>query len=446
MILDEIVAKRKIDYQNLEKKIPLDELKKDIIVEKEYKLYDLCKKKDFIFFTECKKASPSKGIISNDYPYVEIAKKYEEAGCDVISCLTEPNYFLGSNEHFINIRKNVNSLMLRKDFIFSEYQIYESKKIGADVVLLICSILNDEELKKYLDLVHELGMCALVEAHDEEEIKRAINVGAKVIGVNNRNLKDFSVDFENALSLRKKYPDVYMISESGVKTIEEVKKIKRAGLNGALIGEALMKSNNPYDELLKYRKASAMPKIKFCGIRRKEDIEYVNKLLPDYIGFVFAKCSRRRLTMTEALRLKKNLDPRIRVIGVFQNQNISFISKIVKNGTIDIIQLHGDEDDEYIKKLKEELDIEVISVYRCSKYAEYVMYDSKEPGQGIKATYRNKTKNKPFFLAGGINISNIDDILLLNPYAIDISTGIETDGCKDYQKMEQIIKRVRDYE
>lgn len=446
MILDEIVNKRKEDYKKIMNEVPLDELKKDIIVEKEYKLYDLCKKRDFIFFTECKKASPSKGIISNDYPYLEIAKKYNEAGCDVISCLTEPNYFLGSNEHFINIRKNVDSLMLRKDFIFNEYQIYESKKIGADVVLLICSILNDDELQRYLDLVHELGMCALVEAHDEEEIKRAINVGAKVIGVNNRNLKDFSVDFENALSLRKKYPDIYMISESGVKSIEEIKKIKRAGLNGALIGEALMKADDPYLELLKYRRAIAMPKIKFCGIRRKEDIEYVNKLLPEYIGFVFVKTSKRKITMTEALRLKKNLDPSIRVIGVFQNQSVNFIAKIVKNGAIDIVQLHGDEDDDFIKELKEEVDIEVISVYRSSKYAEYVMYDSKEPGQGIKATYRNMAKNKPYFLAGGINITNIDDILLLNPYAIDISTGVEVDGCKDYKKMEEIIKKVRDYE
>ena len=443
MILDEILEKRKANYQLIENDYPLDKLIEDV---KNYKFYDLFKRKNFIFITECKKASPSKGIISEDYPYLEIAKKYEEAGSDVISCLTEPNYFLGSVEHFKNIRKHTKCLMLRKDFIFSEYQIYESKKIGADVILLICSILTECQLKDFIDLTHSLGMCALVEAHDEKEIDMAIRCGAKVVGVNNRNLKDFTVDFENALNLRKKYPDIYMISESGVKTIEEVKKIKRAGLNGALIGEALMKSEDPYNELLKYRKASAMPKIKFCGIRRKEDIDYVNKLLPDYIGFVFVKSSRRKVTLTEALKLKKHLDPSIRVIGVFQNQSISFISKIVKAGAIDIVQLHGDEDDEYVRTLKDLLDIEVISVYRSSKYAEYVMYDSKEPGKGIKATYRNKAKTKPYFLAGGINITNIEDILLLNPYAIDISTGVEKDGVKDYNKMEEIIKKVRDYE
>ncbi len=447
MILDEIVSKRKIYYESKEKEIPMEKLLEKIgNVNKEYKLYDLCNKKDFIFFTECKKASPSKGLISKDYPYLDIAKSYEKAGTDVISCLTEPDYFLGRDEHFVKIRKNVKALMLRKDFIFSKYQIYESKLLGADVILLICAILNDFELKELLDLCHELGMCALVETHDEEEIKRAISVGAKVIGVNNRNLKDFKVDFLNALNLRKKYPDIYMISESGVKSASDIKILHDAGLNGALIGEALMKSENPYLELLKYRKAAIAPKIKFCGIRRKEDIDYVNYLKPDFIGFVFAEKSKRRLTLNQAERLKKGLSEDIITIGVFKNQPIELIVEAAKRGIIDIIQLHGDEDDEYIKKIKEQIDNEIISVYRTSKYAEYVMYDSKEPGKGIRTTYYNRCKKKPVFLAGGINIDNIDDIILLNPYAIDISTGIETDGFKDYEKMEQIIKKVRNYE
>ena len=162
--------------------------------------------------------------------------------------------------------------------------------------------------------------------------------------------------------------------------------------------------------------------------------------------FVFAEKSKRRLTLNQAERLKKGLSEDIITIGVFKNQPIELIVEAAKRGIIDIIQLHGDEDDEYIKKIKEQIDNEIISVYRTSKYAEYVMYDSKEPVKGIRTTYYNRCKKKPVFLAGGINIDNIDDIILLNPYAIDISTGIETDGFKDYEKMEQIIKKVRNYE
>ncbi len=447
MILDEIVAKRKEYYEKKMEEIPLNNLLAKIgNVKKEHKLYNLCKKKEFIFFTECKKASPSKGLISPDYPYLEIAKAYDRAKTDVISCLTEPSYFMGSDEHFINIKKNVNALMLRKDFIFSEYQIFESKLMGADVILLICAILNDYELKKYLKLIESLGMCALVETHDEEEIKRAINVGAKVIGVNNRNLKDFTVDFENALRLRREYPDIYMISESGVKTPKDIHDLKLAGLNGCLVGEALMRAEDPYKELLKYKEASYIPKIKFCGMRRKEDIDFVNYLKPDYIGFVFAEISKRRLTLKQALRLKKGLSEDILTVGVFLNQPISFIVEACKMGVIDIIQLHGDEDDNYIKALKKQVDNEIISVYRTSRYAEYVMYDSKDPGQGKRTTYYNRAKNKPVFLAGGINIDNIDEIKKLKPYAIDMSSSIETDGCKDFEKMKEIIKKVRDYE
>ncbi len=447
MILDEIVSKRKLYYEQKEKEVPYDVLLDKVKnSKKEYKLYDLCKKKDFILLAECKKASPSKGIISEEYNYLKIASDYEKGGCDVISCLTEPNYFLGSDEHFINIRKKVNTLMLRKDFIFSKYQIVESKLLGSDVVLLILAILTGEEVKEFLNLIHELGMCALVETHDEEEIKRAIKLGSKVIGVNNRNLKDFSIDFSNALNLRKKYPSVYMISESGVKEAKDIRSLKLAGLNGALVGEALMRSNDPYTELMKYKKALTVPKIKFCGIKRKEDIEAVNKLKPDFIGFVFANESKRKLSLAEASKLKKKLSEDIIVIGVFKNQPKNLIVEACKKGIIDIIQLHGDEDDLYIKELKNMVDNEIISVYRTSKYAEYVMYDSKIPGQGTKAKYYNRAKNKPVFLAGGININNIDEIIALNPYAIDISTGIETDGVKDYNKMEEIIKKVRDYE
>ena len=258
MILDDIVEKRKKDYEIIIKNKPLDELKKEIKIEGNpiFKFYDLFKKKDFIYICECKHKSPSKGIIKENYNYLEIAKEYEKSGADCISCLTEPNYFLGDANHLINIKKEVSIPVLRKDFIFSEYQIYESKLIGADLILLICAILDFDTLSKYIKLAHSLGLSCLVETHNEEEIEMAIKAGAKVLGVNNRNLKDFSVDNNLAKELRKKYKDIILISESGVKDVSDIKEIKRAKLNGVLVGEALMKSENIKKTLEEFKNAN----------------------------------------------------------------------------------------------------------------------------------------------------------------------------------------------
>ena len=246
MILDDIVEKRKKRYEEIKKNLPLEKLKEKIEYPNKpsYVFYDLFKNNNFVYICECKHKSPSKGIIKEDYNYLDIAKEYERCGASAISCLTEPDYFLGSDEHLVNIKKNVHIPVLRKDFIFDEYQIYESKLIGADLILLICAILDKDTLKKYLDLAHSLGLSCLVETHDEAEIDMAISAGAKVIGINNRNLKDFSVNNNLALELRKKYKDIILISESGVKSKDDIINIKRAGLNGVLMGEVLMKSEN----------------------------------------------------------------------------------------------------------------------------------------------------------------------------------------------------------
>lgn len=254
MILDEIVKSVKERYKIRKEEVPLEELKKRIHINYplEYKFYDLFKKKNFIFICECKKASPSKGIIKENFNYLEIAKEYEESGADVISCLTEPFFFLGKDEYLIDIKKNVSALVLRKDFIIDPYQIYESKVLGADVILLIVAILKDEELKEYIQLAHSLGLSILVETHNEEEIERAIKAKAVVVGVNNRNLKDFSIDYSLALRMREKYPNLIMISESGLRNKEDVKNARLSLANGVLIGESLMRSNNIKETLKEY--------------------------------------------------------------------------------------------------------------------------------------------------------------------------------------------------
>lgn len=192
---------------------------------------------------EVKKASPSKGVIAEKFPYVEIAGDYERGGASAISVLTEPYYFLGSNDYLKEIRKEVSVPILRKDFIVDEYQIYETKALGADACLLICAILNQDTLKQYLGLAHQLGLSALVETHDAVEIEMAVKAGAGIIGVNNRNLKDFSVDIGHSQELRRLVPDgAIFVAESGIREKEQVGQLYREGVNAVLIGEMLMRA------------------------------------------------------------------------------------------------------------------------------------------------------------------------------------------------------------
>lgn len=194
---------------------------------------------------EVKKASPSKGVIAEEFPYVEIAKDYERGGASAISVLTEPYYFLGSSGYLQEIRREVTVPILRKDFIVDEYQIYETKALGADACLLICAILDRDSLKQYLELAHRLGLSALVETHDVAEIEMAVEAGAGIIGVNNRNLKDFSVDIGHSQELRRFVPDgTIFVAESGIREKEQVVQLYGEGVNAVLIGETLMRAQD----------------------------------------------------------------------------------------------------------------------------------------------------------------------------------------------------------
>jgi indole-3-glycerol phosphate synthase len=212
------------------------------------------KKPGLSFICECKKASPSKGLIAEEYPYREIAKEYEAAGADCISVLTEPRWFLGSTGHLNEIAAEISIPCLRKDFTVDEYMIYEAKLLGASAVLLICALLDEEKLHRYIDICDSLGISALVEAHDENEVKTALLAGARVVGVNNRNLKDFTVDTENSRRLRELIPkDVVFVSESGVKNAEDIRKLKEIGADAVLVGETLMRAPDKRAKLLELK-------------------------------------------------------------------------------------------------------------------------------------------------------------------------------------------------
>ena len=248
IMLDEIVEKTKERLVESKKSKSLEELKAEVQqleITQDFPFKEALSGDEISIIAEVKRASPSKGVIAEDFDPVAIAKEYEMAGASAISVLTEPYFFKGSNEYLKEIAENVNVPILRKDFVIDEYMIWEAKLLGASCVLLIVSILSIVELKKFLDLAHDLGLSAIVETHDGDEIRTAMNVGAEIIGVNNRNLNDFTVDIENSISLRRCVSgDVIFISESGIKTPEDVMKLKENNVDAVLIGETLMKSDD----------------------------------------------------------------------------------------------------------------------------------------------------------------------------------------------------------
>lgn len=249
-ILDQLAAyaKKRVDADKKVKSLDqIRELASEIkkTDTKDFLFEKALRKPELGFICECKKASPSKGLIEPDFRYIEIAKDYERAGADCISVLTEPKWFLGDDLYLMEISKAVSTPCLRKDFTVDEYQIYQAKTLGASAVLLICSILTEAQIYKYLDICETLGMSALVEVHDAQEAEMAVNSGAKIIGVNNRNLKDFTVDVDNSRRLRELIPsDILFISESGVKNGEDVAKLRMIGADGVLIGETLMRATD----------------------------------------------------------------------------------------------------------------------------------------------------------------------------------------------------------
>lgn len=246
MILEEIAARTVQRVAEEKAAVPLSEMKKRaeaLDANTGFPFRKALSGDEISFICEVKRASPSKGLIAPDFPYLDIARDYERAGASAISCLTEPFWFKGRDEYLAEISNAVKIPVLRKDFTVDEYMIYQAKTLGASAVLLICSILSKEQLSEYLGIAHSLGLSALVEAHDEDEVRTALSVGAGIIGVNNRDLRTFTVDINNSARLRKLVPpEILFVSESGIKTAADIEALRSNGTNAVLIGEMLMRS------------------------------------------------------------------------------------------------------------------------------------------------------------------------------------------------------------
>lgn len=427
------------------------------------------RQQDFNFICEVKKASPSKGIIAEHFPYLDIAKEYEVAGAAAISVLTEPDFFKGDKKYLQEIASTVKIPVLRKDFIIDEYQIYQAKVWGASAILLICACLDVPTLTKFRELADSLGLSSLVEAHDEVEVQMAIDCGARIIGVNNRNLKDFTVDVQNSVRLRNLVQDdVIFVSESGLETPEDIQVLRDNNIGVALMGETFMRSPNKVEKLAYlYGPTYYTPKVKMCGISKVETIPAIIDAKPDYMGLVFAP-SKRQVTVEQAKTLVEELHKQytvrynsetIKTVGVFVNETIENLLKIAEEVKLDVIQLHGDEDESFIQILKEQSNVEVWKAVQVrsaadaekwiDSSADMLLFDAyhkdERGGTGEVFDWSSLDEfERPFMLAGGIDSTNVARaIRTVRPYGIDISSGIETEGVKDNEKMKAFTNIVR---
>ena len=483
MILDKIIEATKIRVAQ-EKQVESPEAVKTAALalpsDTGFPFEAALRQQDFNFICEVKKASPSKGIIAEHFPYLDIAKEYEVAGAAAISVLTEPDFFKGDKKYLQEIASTVKIPVLRKDFIIDEYQIYQAKVWGASAILLICACLDVPTLTKFRELADSLGLSSLVEAHDEHEVQMAIDCGARIIGVNNRNLKDFTVDVQNSVRLRNLVQDdVIFVSESGLETPEDIQVLRDNNIGVALMGETFMRSPNKVEKLsYLYGPTYYTPKVKMCGISKVETIPAVVEAKPDYMGLVFAQ-SKRQVTVDQAKILVSELHKQyanrynrdviqwsndvvqefIKTVGIFVNETLDNLVTIATEVNLDAVQLHGDEDEVFIQSLKERTNVEVWKAVQIRSAADAAAWIDSSADMLLFDAYHKDERGgtgevfdwssldefeRPFMLAGGIDSTNVARaIRTVRPYGIDISSGIETEGVKDDEKIKAFTNIVR---
>ncbi|MCO6537362.1 MAG: bifunctional indole-3-glycerol-phosphate synthase TrpC/phosphoribosylanthranilate isomerase TrpF [Gilliamella sp.] len=401
-----------------------------------------------VFILECKKASPSKGLIRDDFDPAAIAKVYKDYA-SVVSVLTDEKYFQGSFEFLPIVRNEITQPVLCKDFIIDEYQIYLARYYQADAVLLMLSVLTDDEYRHLSNIAHKLNMGILTEASTENEVERAIQLGAKVIGINNRNLRDLTVDLNRVKALSKSIPnDRIIISESGIYTHNQVKELSRFA-DGFLIGSALMSEPNL---TLAIRKVM-LGENKVCGLTRPEDAVSAYQAGAVYGGLIFVTNSARYIQPIKA-RTVIAAAP-LNWVGVFRNEDIETVCQIAKQLSLYAVQLHGDEDANYIKTLRQELpktcqiwqalSIDGAVPEHANPLVSRYIFDHGAGGTGKSFDWSlldNQDLNN-VILAGGINPENIKSALATNVIGVDLNSGVEVSpGVKDKQKIQAVFEQI----
>lgn len=470
-ILDTIVARTRADLEEEQQRVPLEEMRRRAEAAPPPRGFLGALKgaalmtahREAKLIAEVKKASPSRGVLVADFDPVALARTYEIGGASAISVLTEPHFFQGRLSHLAAVRATCLVPVLRKDFIVDPYQVYQARAYGADAILLICAVLDDTNLALLLDLAHQLGMRCLVEVHDEEETRRAVASGAQIIGVNNRDLRDFHVDTEVTRRLRKLIPkDRVVVSESGLHSTEDVQVMALADVQAVLIGEALVTAS---DVLEKVRELSPL-RLKICGLRTSEQARCALEIGAHYIGLVFYPPSPRCVTPEEAASIIRSLRLHAesgrfvpKAVGVFVNEPPRKINALAREVGLDLAQLSGDESPEDCRAIEVPVlkavrpqrpeDLDALEVYRPDVQA--FLLDTKVDGMwggtgavGNWSLALQMARRYPTLLAGGLKPDNVRGAVeAAQPWGVDVSSGVETDGQKDARKIVQFAEQAR---
>lgn len=460
-ILQKIVQDKAIWVVQKEQAFPLSEFQHKI-VKSDHDFYAALAKgthQEPAYILECKKASPSKGLIRAEFDLDSIAQVYKNYAA-AISVLTDEQYFQGDFRYIDQVKRQTTQPILCKDFMISAYQVYLARFYNADAILLMLSVVNDETYRELATLAHELGMGVLTETSTEAEFERALALGAKVIGVNNRDLHTLTIDMNRIVRLVEKYQaqisaDVCLISESGINDHQQVKNIKPY-VHAFLIGSSLMGSADLNNAV----RAVIFGENKVCGLTRVQDVKAVYEQGALYGGLIFAEGSPRQLSLRQAQELVVNAP--LRYVGVFQNQAVEFVEKMAKQLELFAVQLHGSEDEQYIAELAEKLgsktqiwkalsvDVEVenLEFNDNPQIARYVL-DSKVGNQqgGTGKTFNwaliPETLKQKALLAGGIGTENIEQALAQGCVGLDLNSGVESaKGVKDLQKLTACFGKI----
>ncbi len=478
-VLGKIVAAKKIWLEKRKKEQPLEEFIHTLRPSTRSLAKALTSKKT-TFIMECKKASPSKGMIRPSFKAGEIASIYRYYA-DAISVLTEEDFFQGKMEYIPEVRKKSSLPVICKDFIFDPYQLYLARKYHADAVLLMLSVLPDESYRILADIAKQLGLDVITEVSNPEEITRAIALDAQIFGINNRNLRDLTVDLSRTKALAPLIPDDKIkLCESGIYTNDDVRELCPL-VNGFLVGSSLTSESN----ISMACRSLVYGVNKVCGLTRHQDALNASAAGAIYGGLIFVKNSKRRVSLKHATNIVKGVN--MKFVGVFANQSIEEIQEIASALYLNAVQLHGSEDPEFVIKLRkvlpaytdiwkaipvDENGVDYKQMIAMEPYIKLFLLDSKTSsgfgGTGvscnpdsvkgaidliakhapIEATDEQKLKKakKRIIVAGGLNAQNIEQFAALRTYALDINSGVETKpGIKDKEKLEEAFKAIRNY-
>ena len=471
MFLDRIVSQTRFDLEQRKQEIPLAAIQLQAASQAPPRdlldtLRPVSGERQIRLIAEVKRASPSKGLLAPDLDPVALACTYEAHGAAAISVLTEPHFFLGSPAYLTAIKQAVQLPVLRKDFIIDEYQVYEARAWGADAILLICAILDDNQLRHLLQIAHQQRMRCLVEVHNAAEAQRAVAAGAVIIGVNSRNLVSFEMNPYLLRELRPLIPnDRVVVAESGIHTAADTRRLSRYDVQAMLVGESLVKSNDvPAQMHALLLNANQGTQVKICGLRNPEHIDAAIEAGADMLGLIFYEPSHRYIApakVQEVLQQTRYATPQEDgqslpdLVGVFVNKDASYINDVVEQAGLHFVQLHGTEPPKFTQEIHRPVvkalqlrsieDRSLVEAHRATSWR--ILLDTPTTAWGgTGETHdwdlaRSIAQNTPIILAGGLTPENVQAAIThVQPWGVDVSSGVETQKEKDITKIQRFIE------